>query len=201
MNFPLTDGVFAQADALLGFDWFSYSAWIDRHPAIGTILWYSYSSWILQIVVLGIIHCMRTGSEDNAEFIWCFIIGMLIVIIVAIPFPALGYPGKIGQHHIDVLLAARSGVVKEVDGIITFSSFHTVLGLLLIYYSRVLKPLLVITVPLNVLLILAAPPMGGHYLVDVIAGFVVAGVTIKVVRWFRLSRLAQFDPLRRVSIW
>ena len=189
-NFPLADDAFLRADAALGFDWDKYSTWLAQHPTLDGVFDCAYSSAGVQLFTLFFVHCMRSDDDGNGEFIWCFMITLLIVLAVALPFPALGYPGKIGQQHIDALVAARDGTVIGLDGIVTFPSFHAAVGVLFVYSVRAIKPLLVIAIPLNALLILATPPHGGHYLVDVIAGLVVAGVAIALVRRFRAPRRA-----------
>ena len=110
--------------------------------------------------------------------------------------PAIGYPGTIGQHHIDVLLAARNGVVLDVAGIITFPSFHAVMGVLFAYSARTIKPLFIVFVPLNILLLLATPPFGGHYLTDVIGGAGVAIFTIYLLRSVKGISHALTWPIR-----
>lgn len=184
-NFPLADDAFLRADAALGFDWDKYSTWLAQHPTLEGVFDCAYSSTGVQLFTLFFVHCMRSDDDGNGEFIWCFMITLLIVLAVALPFPALGYAGKIGQQHIDELVAARNGMVSGINGIVTFPSFHAAVGVLFVYSVRAIKPLLVIAVPLNALLILSTPPHGGHYLVDVIAGLVIAGVTIALVRRFR----------------
>lgn len=184
-NFPLADDAFLRADTALGFDWDRYSNWLARHPTLDGVFDSAYASPGVQLLCLFVVHCMRRDDDGNGEFMWCFMITLLLVQTVALPFPAMGYPGKIGQQHIDQLIAARNGMVTGIDGIITFPSFHAAVGVLFVYAVRAIKPLLVIAIPLNALLILATPPHGGHYLVDVIAGVVVAGVAIALVRRFR----------------
>lgn len=203
-NFPLADAAFLRADAAVGFDWIGYRAWLAQHPTFEVALHYAYSSPLVQMLAVFFVHCMRRSDDGSGEFIWCFMITLLIVNAVALPFPALGYPGGIGQQHIDVLVAARHGTVNELAGIVTFPSFHAAVGVLFVYAMRAVKPLLVISVPLNALLILATPPIGGHYLVDVIAGVAVAVASIALVRRFRSSRTAAgpqsvTQPTRRVT--
>jgi hypothetical protein len=198
-NFPLMDDVFAKADRVIGFEWHAYRDLLAQSRLLEIAFIYAYSSVYLQIVILALLHCMTPKSDGNAEFIWCLGIGLIAVIAISAFMPALGYPGEIGQQHIDVLQTARNGMLKDLAGIITFPSFHTVLGVLLIYYSRTLKFLLPVTVPLNVMLILATPPVGGHYLIDVLAGLVVAAATIKIVPLIRPSQNGGSVSLWRTS--
>ena len=111
-NFPLADDMFLRADAALGFDWDRYRAWLAQHPTLEVVFHYAYSTTPLQVLALFFLHCMRRDDDGNGEFIWCFIVCLLIVNVVALPFPALGYPGAIGQHHIDVL--SRRAMARSV---------------------------------------------------------------------------------------
>jgi PAP2 superfamily protein len=186
---PLVDDALLRADLALGFDWSAFDTFLSHHSVLSAALAFAYTSIPLQLLALFCVHAMRPGSHANGEFIWLFVIALLIVTVVAIPFPALGHPGMIGQAHIDALIQARAGVVDRLDGIITFPSFHTALGVLFIYSARQVKPLLAIFVPLNVLLIAATPPCGGHYLVDTIAGLFVALLTISIVSQVRTRQV------------
>ena len=180
-NFPLVDDLLLRADSALGFDWEAWSGWLAHNHLWREALFFAYSSPLWQMLLLGTAHCTRTGNDRNEELICCFMVSLIIVYICAIFFPALGRPGLIGQHHIDVLVAARSGKVTDFDGIITFPSFHSALGALLIYSARPIKSVFVGALLLNLLLIAATPPVGGHYVVDTLAGVLVAVMTIGIV--------------------
>ena len=104
----------------------------------------------------------------------------IITTAVAILLPALGHAGMIGQDHINALISARAGSVTHTDGIITFPSFHTSTAALFVYSARNMKSLLALLVPANLLVILATPPCGGHYVVDTLAGLVVAVATVQI---------------------
>jgi membrane-associated phospholipid phosphatase len=65
------------------------------------------------------------------------------------------------------------------------------MGVIFMYSVRTAKWLLAALAPLNVLLILGTVPCGGHYLVDTIAGLIVAAVSILVVRKMRRASVVQ----------
>lgn len=186
-NFPLVDSALGNIDAWLGFNWHAYSGWVEQRPFVKEVFRFAYDSTSLQMFGLCFIHCLRPERDGNAELVWSLMLSTIIVYIIALPFPALGYPGVIGQSHIDALTAARAGIVSHIDGIITFPSFHTAMGVIFAYSARTIRPLLAVSLPLNCILILATPPFGGHYLADVIAGAIAAALAIVLTHWVMAS--------------
>jgi len=187
-NLPLVDEFFLRADKALGFDWDAYNRWIATSTHVNTLLIFGYNSFYIQMFAIGLIHSARQKSDGNAEFAWCYMTMLLLVIAISAIAPAMGRPGMLGNHHIEVFLAARKGMVSDIAGIISFPSFHAAMGTLFIYSVRTIRPLLAIFLPLNVLLILATPPCGGHYLVDTLAGIAVAFLAISLVRQFQMRQ-------------
>ena len=72
--------------------------------------------------------------------------------------------------------------IGEMQGIVTFPSYHTVLGVLFPYMFRRHRWFLPVLV-LNVLLIGSVPTEGAHYVVDAIAGVIIAVVALAVAQW------------------
>lgn len=68
--------------------------------------------------------------------------------------------------------------MSALDGIVSFPSFHTVLGVIAIYAVRDTRWLLAFIVPLNATMIVSTMPVGGHHLADVLAG---AGLTLAAI--------------------
>ena len=195
-NLPLMDHVFARLDATMGFRWDEVNAWIQQHAVLRTALWMAYVGGGLQLPGLFLAHCMREPGDGSGELMWNFMVSLLIVTAVSVFLPAAAMPGMMGQHHIDVFLAVRNGSITVLDtsmiaGLITFPSWHAAMGVIFMYSARTMKWLLAVLVPLNVLLILATVPSGGHYLVDTIAGLAVAVISILVVRKIRRAIVMQ----------
>jgi membrane-associated phospholipid phosphatase len=69
------------------------------------------------------------------------------------------------------------------EGIVTFPSFHATLAIILTYAVRHYRWALAVIAPLNCLMILAIPTVGGHYLVDLFGGAAVAGLAILLVQF------------------
>jgi len=83
--------------------------------------------------------------------------------------------------------ALRAHQVKDIDmgalrGLVCAPSFHTVSAVLYIAAAWPLRPLRWMIVPLNIVMLLATPIEGTHYLIDMIAGLLVAITASCVVK-------------------
>jgi hypothetical protein len=77
-----------------------------------------------------------------------------------------------------------------MEGIITWPSFHAVFAVLTPYVHRPPMRTFVPVAAVNVLMLIAIPTNGCHYLVDVLAGLALAFMSIMVVRGaFRIGWL------------
>ena len=120
-----------------------------------------------------LIGSLTRPGDRNGEAIWLFIVSLLGVTAVSVFVPAIGKVGDLGTGYVDIITEIRSGhwssfTYDRSDGIITFPSFHTVLAIILTYVVRHHWWALVFVAPLNALLILSTPTVGGHYLVDLL---------------------------------
>jgi hypothetical protein len=189
-DFTLIDTELARLDVLLfGFEWDAAARWIADHPMLDQVLQAAYFSAVYQAVAILMIGSIANPSDRNGEFLWQFGIGLILTCAVFIFTPALGKVGHVGGY-IEMLTTIRSGLWAVLDyshaeGIVTFPSFHATLSILLVYAARRHRWVLAVFVPLNVLLIAAAPTVGGHYLVDLPAGAIVAVSSIAITRALR----------------
>jgi membrane-associated phospholipid phosphatase len=80
----------------------------------------------------------------------------------------------------------RNGTLRTINlgdssqGLVVFPSFHTTLAVLCIFAARPLRILKVPLLALNLLIILSAPFEGAHYFIDIIAGIILAALTISL---------------------
>jgi len=189
-DLPLMDHIFARLDAAMGLRFDDVNVWLQQHPILRSALWLAYIGGGMQIPGLFLFHCMRAPGEGSGELLWNFMVSLLIVTAISVFLPAAAMPGMVGHEHIDTFYAVRNGSItvlnqSNIAGLITFPSWHTAMGVIFMYSARTAKWLLAALAPLNVLLILGTVPCGGHYLVDTIAGLIVAAVSILVVRKIR----------------
>jgi membrane-associated phospholipid phosphatase len=69
---------------------------------------------------------------------------------------------------------------RALEGIVTMPSFHAAAAILLGFTYWYIKSLRWLFLTLNVIMLASAVPVGGHYLVDVVAGSVIAAASILI---------------------
>ena len=198
---PLWDSTFAAWDRALGLDWMAYAAAVNRHPWLAWAGGLAYDSFEFQILAALLVLGFTGHLRDLERFCTAFALAAVAVVLVSGLMPALGvYPGLgIAPDrfaHIaprDVYSSAvvvaelrhgglRSFGLDEIYGIIAFPSFHTVGGVLVatalwrVPWAR--WPVLA----LDAAMIAATPVLGGHYMVDILAGAGVALAAIAAAR-------------------
>jgi hypothetical protein len=199
-GFPLLDGELSRLDALLfGFQWDTAARWVVGHPLLDVALQKAYFSGYPQLAAVLLLGSVSRPGDRNGDFIWQFGIAVLLTSAVFVFTPALGKVGHLGSAYTEALTAIRSGSwtvfdYTHAEGIITFPSFHTAVAVLLIYGVRRYYWALAVFIPLDALLIVATPTVGGHYLVDLPAGAIVAILAIFATRVLR-QRITRFNML------
>lgn len=188
LNFPLQDRGISALDAAVGFDWFIWWTYVQSHPNLHQLFVLAYKSLQVQTVVAIVLFSMFKKKGHGEEFWWTTFIALIVTSLVSGFFPALGtfYSYDQTRHlatHVPDYLAMRNGTlsslpVLELGGIITLPSFHAASAVLLTYPYRHIKPVFVLLILLNSSMLFATPTEGGHYLVDVVMGVVVAAMSI-----------------------
>ncbi|HEX8468455.1 MAG TPA: phosphatase PAP2 family protein [Allosphingosinicella sp.] len=198
VGYPLADGRLAAWDAALGFDALAFIGWLDRQPMLAAVLHISYSSFFPQLLLLPALLC-GSGEIERA---YRMILGLLLLGIIGastcIFFPAVGVyvhnnipPDayhhvfqKLGYFHIQ-LDAARLDPAFVLDlataqGIVAFPSGHAGAAVLCAWAAWGLRRLRWPFLALNIGMFVSAIPQGAHYLVDLMAGTVVALLSIRI---------------------
>jgi len=186
---PLADGGLLAADRAIGFDWLATYRWIARHSVIADILRFAYNSLVYQGLYFGVLFGILGKRRNLREMFWMVFIAGILTSIGAGWLPALG-PFKtfgIPVDFLPVMEGLRHGdrhfALTALTGVVGFPSFHTTMALLYIYgFSRAGAIGLGIGI-LNILMLVAIPFFGGHYLMDMVGG---AGVTILSITVVRL---------------
>lgn len=183
---PLCDHALVRFDLLFGFDWFVWHRFVSSHRVLEVVLEVAYLSFIPQIL-FSVLYLAHSGRPDrNSELLWNECISLPITALIAGFAPALGpfVPGA-APPWTPVLIALRAGSISHfthLEGVITMPSFHAVTAILMIYVHRPPLKSFYPMLALNVLMLASAPSQGNHYLVDVIAGIVLAALSIWIVR-------------------
>lgn len=211
---PFVDNGLIAMDRALGFDWLALHLLLrgDEIFFERASLVYRALHWqpMLLILMLAI-----TGRISQ---LWVFITAWMLAILTTVaifPFnPALGgflhhgiTPDEVQGLWItgvwewyDIMKPVREGTLRglganSVTGIVTFPSFHAAGAVLLAYgfwqFRWLRWPMLV----LNIGVFLSSIVVGGHYLVDVIAGALIAILAI----WLSLLIARQSEPVGQVD--
>ena len=202
---PLQDARFAAWDRALGFDWVAWFAWLNANPPVAKALSAAYHTSFGQVIGLLVLLTILGRERDLWDFVALFALTSVAVILISIAVPAVGAaayhaPGPAmrasfhplsGVWHLDEFLGVRDGRIRAIsldrlEGIVQFPSFHTVLAIVTPYALRHVRLVFWPLVALNAVVIVSTLSEGGHYLVDVLAGAVLAAVAIAIVR--RLGR-------------
>jgi hypothetical protein len=190
----------AQLDVLLfGFDWDTAAHWVAHHPAVDWALRGAYFGLPFQAVVIVLAGSTWHRADRNGDLLWSLGIALILTSAVFMFMPALGKVGHVGRGQIEILTEIRSSAwsvldVGHVTGIINFPSFHTTLAILAIDAMRRFPRALFLFVPLKLLMIAATPSVGGHYLVDLPAGAIVAVIAIAATRCLRRRLVVIAEP-------
>ena len=194
LDLPLQDGVFLRLDALPGFDWTAVAAWVRDHALLTEVMAFAYFSLFTQNQIVLFLGSGDRPGDTNGDFIWPAMISAVLCAAIAGVVPALGHQGFIGPAPIQAIVDVRAGAWTTVDicasqGIVTFPSYHAALAVIFTYAVRRIPWAFAVLAPFNALVILSTPTVGGHYLVDTIAGCLLAAASIALTRLIR-ARLA-----------
>jgi hypothetical protein len=203
---PLYDDVLIRADRALGFDWPAVFAWFASHPAVCRIIGFAYFSLakeaMLVLLVTALFYPTRARQVPTA-----LILSSLMTIPALWIFPVAGAfvvfdHGSLPQASFTAdYLGMRAHTMAQIPlddprGMISFPSFHASSAVLLTYLVRGIPVLYPAAFLFNGLMVLGTPFFGGHYLVDVLAGLAVAGITIVI-----LERVDLGKELRRLAVF
>jgi hypothetical protein len=208
-GFPIADSQLAAWDAAIGFDWLSYLHWLDQRPGLLQVMRLCYGSLTEYSVVIFIILVLsREAPIRCLEFFRLFVLTSLSCIAIGLFFPALAAAEfyepttnvfhnlrpYAGAYHVASLHELRTNPhvlldLNRLPGLVTFPSFHTALGVVVIYCARWNPWLFGLSLSVNSVMIASTPLYGSHYLIDVIAGAAVAGLAITCLRYDLRVRL------------
>jgi membrane-associated phospholipid phosphatase len=205
LGMPFRDAELAAIDKAMGFNWPAFLAFTNDTPAAGIILRTAYHSAGPQLLALYLFLSFACWWERLAEFLAILAISSLLTALGVTFVPAEGayafyapspemftsFSAKAGMWHHEVLTSLRTSPAPmlefaKAEGLVTFPSFHTTLAIITTYAVRGVRYIFVPVCALNAVVIVATLPEGGHHLIDLFAGALIAAVAIAVAR--RVSR-------------
>ena len=194
---PLIDATLLIWDQALGIDWPRLFVALKTTPWLSPLLTAAYASSLLQIAILVPTLALLGRTERLDRFFLSFILAAGITIGFWAAFPSFGAAAHlfqlgvvtdlpsavVGRDYVETLLALKAGqhthiVLAEMKGLIAFPSFHTVMAVLTVYAAAAIPRLLWPVVAWNALVLLSVPVDGGHHVVDIAAGLVLAVAAI-----------------------
>ena len=216
-GFPLQDALFDSWDRQwLHLDWSSMMQFIAARPRLRLVLLLAYSSFAVQTVTTVFALGVAGQFARLTTFVVAFIGTTLITIAISALLPAVG-PWVLfdldpamangflptSSTSWPVFLGLRDGTFHTIhgmnsEGIITFPSLHAALGILFaaaLWRTRGIKWA---ALALNGLMLVSTPAYGSHYVVDVIAGVLIAALCwIAAARYFGADATAADDLAAR----
>lgn len=198
---PFRDDLLLAADRALGFDWMAYAAWVDGHPWLAIAYRMSYVSFMLQPPLLILLLAAKGELRRLHLFAFAFTFTLAITCLIFHFVPAVSiyahlqvppdgfrnlHPVSTFQH-LQFIEGMRSGTLSWIDplkgaGLITFPSFHACGAVLLAWGFWGVRAARIPALLVNLTMLASTPLDGAHYLVDVIAGMLLAWAGIAVAR-------------------
>lgn len=209
LHFPLADNLLFAWDRALGINGVAVvDALVSQGQWLFDILSLVYNL-TLPVFVLGIIVLALVGQRVEAwRAAFCFVGTLLTTCLIAMFVPAKGLgvwaPDSLFARmpvrsmrnfwpHFDQFYSGAHPVLRleVIDGVVSFPSFHSIVGFLTVAMWR---KTLVTAVPAGVwlfFLLLATFPYGGHYFVDLLGGFAVFAGWFRISRWMERTAAAR----------
>ena len=205
-GWPLQDAAFDAFDRAMRFDWNGLLALMREWPDVHLFMRLIYMSLSVQITAVVLVLGFTGRLAWLRVYTLAFIFAALSCIVISALVPAEGVWMFEGLKHSDPLLPVSNGawpvyaalrdgslrllMARGAEGIITFPSLHAGLAVILIVALWPVRVLRWVSAVLNTLMLVATPIDGAHYLTDVLAGIVVAAVSLLAAR----ALVARFAP-------
>jgi membrane-associated phospholipid phosphatase len=199
LHLPLVDPLLLQLDSSLGVDTPGLVEWAaaqgDWPPTI--TMSYNYTVPVLCLSIFVQALAGRRAEAWRAAF--CFTGSLLTVCVVSIFTPAKGLgtwltenvlsqlPGGAARYFWPSFEQFYGGgdpvlTLNAIDGVVSFPSFHTVMGLITVTLWRKSPIASGLALAWFVQMLIGTIPLGGHYVVDLIGGALIWAV------WFYASQ-------------
>ena len=195
---PLADRGLLAADKLLGFDWATFTRFF-AHRTTDVTLVISYELFRVQGALVIVYLCVTGQSNRAWQLLTAAIGSLLIAVLLLALFAADGSFVGCGLRLDDlpfhakfcaygpVIIGIKSGAIHMIDpslyyGLVSLPSFHVAGGVMLIWAVWHRPWLRWPSLALNFLMGIASIVIGGHYLVDVIGGVLLAYLAIVTVK-------------------
>ena len=148
----------------------------------------------LPLQILGsIVYFSIVAPARNERFFLACALALVVTTIASAVFPAAGPFIDFGNTQNDTLyftqvLSVRTGAqlrfdLGDLQGIICFPSYHTILAIIFVMSHAGLRWSFYPVLALNAVMLVSIPSEGGHYLVDMLGGLPVALGSMAAAKW------------------
>ena len=185
---PLQDSFLSALDHALYFDWWAWHAYVLRYKLLNSVLCAAYGSLAPQILLSALYLPLSGRTQRGAELLLLASSTAVVCCLASAFWPAVCPSTEVSSiPHLMTLRAPGPWQFDlfNMEGIVTMPSYHTILAVLLTYTFRNTGVFGWSIAALNVVMLFAIPPIGGHYLVDMFAGAAIAVSAIGIVRRIR----------------
>lgn len=188
---PLVDRQLLAVDKAIGFDWMAGWQILGAHPFVMQAAKTLYNSLSWQALYLCLMLGLMARERGMRDLFWIIFCSALLTDLCAILLPAYGPFETFGlsSHgaYLPDMKHLKSGgdlsfVLSDMTGVISFPSFHTVLALAYAYGFRKTGNIGYVIAAANLIMLFAVPFVGGHYLIDMIAGAAVMLLSLVIVK-------------------
>jgi hypothetical protein len=206
---PLIDAHLAALDRMLGLEMKPVVEVIAQHEMLGLLLGFAYLSSFPLLFGVAVFLAVTRRFEQLHELALVFALTIVVSAVISSFIPALGtfvhyglstsvveaLPAGSGVYHLEKYELFRNGAsptiaLTELQGVVTFPSFHCCLALMTGYACRG-SALSLASWAWNGVVIVSTIPIGGHYAIDLLAG---------AALWMTATAFAQHMSLRSPGI-
>ena len=200
-SFATTDSLLARIDAAMGVDWLAIVAWFNQSPVLIEILERTYHGTIAMVIYVLVLLNLMGRTRAIFHYFLLVIVTCLVCSGASLVIPALGafvffqpdealrsaIPADAGIWHLQHFEALRAGTFRVFDmsateGLVTFPSYHTAVALSVPLALRGLGAISGIAWAAATVVVVSTVPIGGHYVIDVIAGAAIAIAADRIIR-------------------
>lgn len=209
--FPLIDETLLRIDRLLGFSSVQVVTWIYHHPSAQKFFKLAYSFLWVELPLTPLILGLLRDKNAQEKFFIAIYISVLIGFNIYYFFPStvpahvapspyyLSDPLRFVMQFMEI--HQHKPMTVQIGALIDFPSFHVIWGSLCVCafyrYRLIFYPLLII----NIFLVLSTLALGWHFLLDVIAGFIIAAIAIWAANRLNHCHFNQTGSRRPAAGW
>jgi hypothetical protein len=188
---PLIDPILLQIDAALGYHWAGLIAWLADYPVFAQALGYVYHSSLVQVLLTITLLSALSRELELQRFLLVGIITLILAVAIWWIVPSIGpsafqsipdahreatglyYNPAYGEFLRSLVEVGPRVISPEVvTGVVAFPSYHMVMALMVVWFTRGTVAFLPAAL-VNSVMVPATLSHGGHHLVDLIGGLLV----------------------------